>query len=61
MSMRKRLRALCLCGALQIGALFGVPMRPEEIEALIQQMNGAKPANELPGEEDRGDPPPDPE
>ncbi len=59
--MRTRLRALLLCGALQVGALFGVPMRPDEIEALMQQLNGAKLAHELPGEEDDGDPPKDPE
>jgi hypothetical protein len=58
MSMRRRLRTLLLCGALQVGVLFGVPMRPGEIEETMQRLNGSKLAHLLPGEEDDGEPPP---
>jgi hypothetical protein len=40
--MKHRLRTL-LCGAvLEIGVLFGVPMRPEQIRELMQTMNQPK-------------------
>jgi len=41
-SFKHRLRALLLCLPLLFGALGGVPMRPEEIENLMQTMNRQK-------------------
>jgi hypothetical protein len=35
--------------------MTGVPMRPEEIRALLNQINQPKLAHVLPGEEDVGD------
>lgn len=58
MSLGKRLRTIVLCAALELGVLSGVPMRPEEIRALMQQINQPKLAHVLPAEdEDGGDPP----
>lgn len=57
MSLRKRLRTVFVCAFLEVGALAGVPMRPKEIQELMQVMNGPKLAHVLPGEEDAGDPP----
>jgi len=37
--MKHRLRTLFCCAVLEIGALFGVPMRPEQIRELMQAMN----------------------
>jgi hypothetical protein len=56
--LRKRLRVAFVCAFLQFGALVGVPMRPEEIQDLMRQMNAPKLAHVLPSEEDDGDPPP---
>jgi len=39
-----------LCIALGIGSLIGVPMRPEEIQELMQTMNQPKIAHTLPQE-----------
>jgi len=36
MSTNYRLRKLLLCTVLEIGALMGVPMRPEEIDRLMR-------------------------
>ena len=58
MSLGKRLRTILLCAALEMGVLSGVPMRPEEIRALMKQINQPKLAHVLPAEdEDGGDPP----
>jgi hypothetical protein len=46
-----------LCVALEFGVLSGVPMRPEQIRELMNQLNQPKLAHVLPGEEDSGDPP----
>jgi len=40
--MKHRLRTLFCCAVLEIGALFGIPMRPEQIRELMQAMNGPK-------------------
>ena len=37
-----RLRLLLLCGVLELGALAGVPMRPDDIEKLVQMMSRPK-------------------
>ena len=60
MSLKKRLRVLLACASLEIGVLVGVPMRPDQIEELLHQMNQPTLAHALPGEEDAGDDPPDP-
>ena len=59
LSLRKRLRVVFVCAFLQFGTLVGVPMRPEEIRDLMQQMNAPKIAHVLPSEEDDGGDPPD--
>ncbi len=58
MSLRKRLRVVFVCAFLQFGTLMGVPMRPEQIQELMQQMNAPKIAHVLPSEEHDGDDPP---
>jgi len=59
-SFKKRLRAILLCAALELGVLSGVPMRPEEIRALMNQMNQPKLAHVLPSDDESGnDDPPD--
>lgn len=59
MSFAKRLRVVFVCAFLQFGTLAGVPMRPEEIQDLMRQMNAPKLAHVLPSEESDGDGPPD--
>ena len=55
MSLRQRLRVLVACAALEVGVLMGVPMRPDEIQALMQQMNQPVLAHVLPSEDESGD------
>ena len=55
----RRLRALACFGLLEIAALFGMPMRPEQIRELTQQLNESKAQDTLPSEDQSGDPPPD--
>ena len=50
MSLKERLRTIVLCAALELGVMLGVPMRPEEIRALMNQMNQPKQAHALPEE-----------
>ena len=57
MSLASRLRVLIVCVALEMGVLSGVPMRPDEIEDLMNQMNQPKVAHQLPGKHDEGDSP----
>ena len=58
MSLKKRLRTIFMCAALELGVLSGVPMRPEEIRALMNQINQPKLANVLPTDDQSGDDPP---
>jgi hypothetical protein len=58
-SLRKKLRTILLCAALEFGVLSGVPMRPEEIRALMNQINQPKLGHVLPTDEESGDDPPD--
>ena len=58
-SLVKRLRVLVVCMALEMGVITGVPMRPDEIRALMHQMNQPRLADVLPIENDQGDDPPD--
>ena len=57
MSLASRLRVVFVCAALQLGVFSGVPMRPEQIQALMHQMNQPKLAHVLPGDEEGGDDP----
>jgi hypothetical protein len=41
--------------ALELGVLSGAPMRPDEIEELMHQMNQPKMAHVLKSEDDEGD------
>ena len=61
MSWKKKLRVLFACMTLEAGVLFGVPMRPEQIEELMHQMNQPKLAHVLKEEGESGDPPPEEE
>jgi len=54
-SWANRLRVLVVCLGLEIGVLSGVPMRPDEIQDLMNQMNQPKVAHVLPTEDDEGD------
>jgi len=57
MSLASRLRVVFVCAALQLGVFSGVPMRPEQIQALMHQMNQPKLAHVLRGVEEGGDDP----
>ena len=57
MSWKKKLRVIFACLTLQAGVAFGVPMRPDEIRELMQQMNQPKLAHVLKEEDAGGDPP----
>jgi len=54
-SWANRLRVLVVCLGLEIGVLSGVPMRPDEIQDLMNQMNQPKMAHALPTEDEEGD------
>jgi hypothetical protein len=56
MSLKRRLRVAFVCAVLQVGALAGVPMRPEQVQALMHMMNEPKLAHALPdGDDQSGD------
>ena len=57
MSLASRLRVVFVCAALQFGVFSGVPMRPEQIQELMHQMNQPKLAHVLPADEGGGDDP----
>jgi hypothetical protein len=60
MSLASRFRVLLVCVALEMGVLGGVPMRPDEIQDLLHQMNQPALAHVLPAEdEDGADRPPE--
>jgi hypothetical protein len=54
-SLVNRLRVFVVCVGLEIGVLAGVPMRPDEIQELMNQLNQPKMAHVLPSENDEGD------
>jgi hypothetical protein len=56
-SLWKRLRVVVLCAVLQCGVVAGVPMRPDEVEELMQHLNQPKMAHILPGQDQDGDDP----
>jgi hypothetical protein len=53
-SLKKRLRVVVVCAILQLGVMVGAPMRPDEIEELMHQMNQPKMAHVLPPEGEEG-------
>lgn len=55
MSWKQRLRVLVACLTLEMGVVFGVPMRPEQIKELMHQMNQPALAHLLKEEADGGD------
>jgi hypothetical protein len=55
--MKHRLRTLLCCAVLEIGVLFGVPMRPEQIRALMQTLNQSRIAQTDPERTADGDQP----
>ena len=58
MSLMQRLRVVFVCLTLQVGVLAGVPMRPDEIQELLHQINQPAVAHVLPSDADEGDDPP---
>jgi hypothetical protein len=54
-SPKHRLRTLLLCAVLEFGAMFGIPMRPEQICDLMHSMNQPKVAQTNPDRTDDGD------
>jgi hypothetical protein len=54
-SLKKTLRAVLACAALELGVVAGVPMRPDDIRELMHQMNQPKLAHVLPSEENPGE------
>lgn len=56
MFLNRRLRALACFGMLEIAAMFGMPMRPEQIRELTQLLNDSKAQDALPSEDQSGDP-----
>ncbi len=55
MSLRHRLRTILVCLVLELSALIGMPMRPEEIVDLMQTMNTPKVVHTIPDEDNTGD------
>lgn len=55
MSFKHRLRTLLICLPLLLGALGGMPMRPEEIEELMHSTNAQKIGYTIATESDNGD------
>jgi len=49
---------LLVCAALECGVFAGVPMRPDQIQELMNQMNQPVGAHALPADEESGDDPP---
>lgn len=55
MSIKRRLRMLVLCLPLLMGAGFGMPMRPEEIEELMHSANQQAITDKIPGDRETTD------
>lgn len=49
MSLKRKLRTLLVCLPLLLGSMSGVPMRPEEVEELMQEMNEQQMVYVMPG------------
>jgi hypothetical protein len=54
-SIKRRLRMLVLCLPLLMGAGFGMPMRPEEIEELMHSANQQTITYTIPGDRETPD------
>jgi hypothetical protein len=52
--IKRRIRTLICCGVLEIGALFGMPMRVEEIERLLRSLASPQVAHTNPEEDEQG-------
>ena len=61
MSFKHQLRTLIVCLPLALGLLMGVPMKPEEIEQLMHDLNQPRIAVTIPGESENGGGSEDPE
>jgi hypothetical protein len=57
-SLKSRLRTLLCCVVLELGAMAGVPMRPDEIRALMNTLAQPTLAQVNPDRPDEGDLPP---
>ena len=57
MSFTKRLRTVFLCVMLEFGVMAGVPMRPEQIRELMNQINQPKLVHVLTDEDRSSDDP----
>ena len=57
MSIKEKFRRILLIGAIGLALLTGTPMRPDEIEEMMHQMNQPKLAHTLRDESDHGDDP----
>jgi hypothetical protein len=56
-SLKSRLRTLLCCAVLEVGALTGMAMRPDEIEELMHTLAQPKLARVNPDRPDDGDRP----
>ena len=56
-SLMNRLRVLLVCAALEFAVFSGVPMRADEIEELMRQVNRPRLAHALPANRDEGSSP----
>jgi hypothetical protein len=54
--MRFPFRKLVVCFALGFGSVIGVPMRPEEIQELLRDMNVPRVETTVPKRDDEDDP-----
>ena len=55
MSIKHLLRTLLVCLPLAAGSLAGVPMKPEEIEELMHNLNQPKMTVTIPDDSENGD------
>lgn len=55
MSIKRLLRTLLICLPLAAGSLAGVPMRPEQVEELMHNLNQPKVTVTIPDESENGD------
>jgi len=53
--LRGRLRTVLVCTMLEAGVMLGMPVRPQEIEELLQTMNQPKVAHVLREEHEKDD------
>jgi len=54
-SLKHKLRALLLCLPLLLGSLSGMPMRPEDVDVLMESLNQQKIVEIMPDESENGD------